>query len=66
MRDRHPLAAGLSRLCRRGKEVPLADGESDDFDTSLEVFPLPSDLTATVFFIPVEGCVGERPAQLVR
>ena len=66
MRDRHPLAAGLSRLCRRSKEVPLADSEPDDFDAPLEVFPVACNLTAPVFFLSVEGFFSERPAKLVR
>jgi hypothetical protein len=32
----------------------------------LEVVLLTSDLTATVFFVGVEGLVGECPAKLVR
>ena len=66
MRDRHPLAVGLGRLCRRGEEVPFADSEADDPDTSLKVLPLTGDLAATVFLISVKGLVSERSAKLVR
>ena len=66
MRNRHPLAAGLGRLCRRREKVPFADGEADDLDTPLKMLPLAGDLTAPIFLIGVEGLVGERPAKLVR
>ena len=66
MRDRHPLAAGLSGLCRRSKEVPLADRKANDLDAALEMFPFTSDFTSTVFLIAPEGFVGERPAKLIR
>jgi hypothetical protein len=66
MRDRHPSATGLGRLVRWSEKVPFADGEPDDIDAPLEVFPLAGGLTATVFFIGVETFLGEGPAKLVR
>lgn len=66
MRDRHPLAAGLGRLCRWSEEIPFMDGEADDLDASLEVFPLACYLTERVFFVGVKGLLGERSAKLVR
>jgi len=66
MRNRHPLAVGFGRLCRRSEEVPFADGEANDLDTPLKVLPLAGNLTATVFPISLEGLVGERSAKLVR
>ncbi len=66
MRDRHPSATGLGRLVCWSEEVPLADGEADDVDATLEVFPLAGDLTPAVFFVGVEPLLGERSAKLVR
>jgi len=51
MRDGHPLAVDLGRLCRRSEEVPFADGEANDLDTSLKMSPLTGNLTAKVFLV---------------
>ena len=66
MRSRHPLAAGLGRLCCRCEKVPFADGEADDLNTPLKMLPLAGDLTAPIFLISTKGPVSECPAKLVR
>jgi hypothetical protein len=66
MRDRHPLAVGFGRFCRRSEEVPFVDGEANDLDTSLKMLPITGNLTATVFLVTVEELVSERSANLVR
>ncbi|EMA09629.1 hypothetical protein C435_21265 [Haloarcula marismortui ATCC 33799] len=66
MRNRHLLAAGLSRLCYRSEKVPFADGEADDLDTPLKMLPFMGNLTATVFLVNIKGLVSECPAKLVR
>ena len=48
MRDRHPLAVDLGRLCRRSEEVPFADGEANDLDTSLKMSPLTGNTSMLV------------------
>ena len=66
MWNRHPLAAGLGRLCCRFEKVPFADDEADDPKTPVKMLPLAGDLTAQIYLISTKGPVSECPAKLVR